>query len=224
MTSHLVDDRGWLRLNKGGKREMREWLRGAKRGEWFAAIADTGQKHVVPWAPINTSKRDGVVMFEERDVALGDWRIVDAITSLLTAGATKEEIGRGEYDVRAWQLCPADVRAFEAAHGRERGGGWFALALWLSQRDEAAVEARLKAEKEKKDAQRVRKGTSANRRGRDAVGDAGGVSASGSKPAQALGRPPKQDQGSDKIDSKRRGVGDGSVETPTPGRAQRELF
>src|ERR1700678_1889135 len=53
MTSHVVDDRGWLRPNKGGKPLQREWLRGPKQGQWFAAIADSGKKHVIPWAPMN---------------------------------------------------------------------------------------------------------------------------------------------------------------------------
>lgn len=176
MTSHLVDDRGWVRLNKGGKAEMRAWLRGPKSGDWFAAIADTGQKHVLPWTPVNPSgTRVERVLFEERPVTLEDWSLVDEATALLTAGATKEEMGRGDYGARAWQLCGAAIRVFEGRFGGERGGGWFDLAVWLAQRDELAVEARMSAEKETRDAERSRKGKAAKRRDRDAAGDAGGV-------------------------------------------------
>ena len=105
-----------------------------------AAIADSGKKHVIPWAPLNPAgcpAGQGRVMFEERLVMLGDWTLVDALSGLLTAGATKDEIERGAYGPGAWtRLGAAAIRDFERTWSGSRGGGWFALAVGLAQRDE----------------------------------------------------------------------------------------
>lgn len=226
MTSHLLDERGWVQLNKGGKAHMRDWLRGPKRGEWLAAIADSGQKHVIPWTPINPpGAQAGRVMFEERPVTLGDWALIDDATILLTAGATKEEMSRGDYGPRAWELCGAPLRDFEDRYRGERGGGWFELAVWLAQRDEAAVEIRMTAEKEKRDAQRKRKGEAAKRSRGDAARNAGRVPADvGGERAQALGHPAVEDAQRREDKQQRGGVGDRHGQSDAPRSAQRELF
>lgn len=187
MYTHLVDERGWLKLNKGDKPRMREWLRAPKRGHWLAAIADSGQKHVIPWTPVCSGDR-GRVMFEETPVMLPSdargWALIDEIAALLTAGATKEEVERGDYGMRAWTMARSEIDAFERARGRERTSPWFSLALWLAQRDEAVVQARLEAEKAKAQrekeearAQRSRKGKAPNANRRDAARGAKRVSA-----------------------------------------------
>ena len=230
MTSHLVDDRGWQRYHKGHKPAIRAWLRGPKDGEWFAAVADTGQKHVVPWTPINPSGAAiGRVLFEERLVTIGDWAIVDALTALLTAGATKEETIRGEYGPRAWQLAGPMLRTFESSFGaRERGGGWFELAVWLAQRNELEVEQRMADEKksreEKKDAgKRQRKDTKPH--GGDAARDARRVPPNIRRQRhEALGHAPVEDAQRRKDERERRGVGDGSGAVTADRRAQYDLF
>jgi hypothetical protein len=200
MMSHFFDDRGWLQLNKGDKAKMRAWLRYPKRGAWFAAIADSGQKQLLPWTPINPPGSAGRVYFEETTIAGPDaasFELVDAMAALLTEGATKDEIGTGRYGARAWDLC-AGLRAFETRWSHARTGSWFGLALWLAQRDEEAVAARLAAEKEAKaaaksaakekaNAQRgaARKDPNANR-GVPARG-ANCVPQGGRQPAEALG-------------------------------------
>jgi hypothetical protein len=152
MYSHLCEVGGeYLRLNKGDKPAMRAFLRRPHASAWFAAVADSGQKHVVPWAPVNPPGARGRVLFEETVVHLPGgpegWRLLDDAAALLTAGATKAEVEAGRYEARAWQLCGARLPAFERAHGGERSGPWFSLALFLAQRDEAVVEERLAAEK-----------------------------------------------------------------------------
>lgn len=140
-----------LIASKGEKPAIREWLRAPRRGPWFAAIADTGQKHVVPWVPVCAGSR-GVALFDEVSFQLpapGDveaWRILDDLMALLTAGATKEEVEGGAYTPTTIVRCGDAVRAFERAHGHQRGGGWFAFVVWLAQRDEAAVAERMEAE------------------------------------------------------------------------------
>jgi hypothetical protein len=147
--SHFIDADRYENASKGEKPRILAWLRGPKRAPWSCAIADTGQKHIVCYAPLNLGGR-GRVRFEEADVALPDeagWKIVDDLVTLLTAGATKEEIETGRYTARAYALCGESLRVFEREFGRLRGSAWFGLALWLSQRDEAAVAGRLEREK-----------------------------------------------------------------------------
>ena len=219
MQSHLVDDRGWNQWNKGQKLEMRAWLRGPKKGEWFAAIADSGKKHVIPWTPINgEASRPGRVLFEERLVTLDDWTLVDEMTELLTMGATKEELLSGALGARAWQLCGAQLRIFEKRRSGSRGGGWFELALWLAQRDELKV-------KEREDAERERERKSKDVRGRTPARNAGRVPAdSGGKRAKKLGLPNISHAECSKDIEQRGGVGDGHGEGPQNRGAQCELF
>ncbi len=185
--SVLVDDRGVVALTKGDKGTMRDWLRGAHSGHWFAAIADSGQKHVIPWTPVNASgATPGRVLFEERELTLGDWALADEMTTLLTAGATKETMASGDYTPGQIALCGDTIEAFESRWARERAGAWWELALWLSQRDEAAVAARME------EAKRGRKAKTSDR-GSKRGGDPGGtgrVSRKRRQPNETLGSDP----------------------------------
>jgi hypothetical protein len=155
--SHLYE-LGWdgvqapsyANASKGEKALMREFLGRDHAGPWFATIADTGQRHALPWAPINPHGRSGVVLFE--DVLLrvpADQSLVTRASWLLTCGSTKEEIESGSYREKSWRMCESEVREFERAFKRERGSGWFSLALWLAQRDEEESKRREAAEKER---------------------------------------------------------------------------
>lgn len=125
-------------LNKAQKPIIRDWLQRTHRERWFAAIADSGQKHLLPWTPLNgrTDPGAGVVWFEERVVALGSWLLFDDMTRLLTVGVTKAELGDGRYAIRSMAEHRDNVFAFEECWGAHRGGGWWSLALWLAQREE----------------------------------------------------------------------------------------
>lgn len=229
MYSHLVDDAECLRANKGQKPEIRAFLRREKHGPWFAAIADSGQKHVVPWAPINPpGSRRGRVLFEEQMVTLGDFALVDELVALLTAGATKEEIERGDYGPRAWQLCGAQIEAFESQHGGLRGGSWFALAVWLAQRDEEQVAARMRAEKEAKANAKARQRSERAPRQADggaADGGAARVPRGRRKSAEALGPDHGPAAGSGEDVGDRARVDDGSHAEPATRRpVQVSLF
>lgn len=137
-------------LSKGFKPEIRAWLRRPHKGPWFAALADTGQKHVLPWTPVNYGPKRGRARFEEREFALPDeqrFALLDDLEALLTAGATKEEVLVGSYSASTYLRCGDAVDAFERQWSTERGSVWWDLAVWLSQRDEAKVAERLEAEK-----------------------------------------------------------------------------
>lgn len=136
--------------SKGEKPTIISFLRSKKHGVWFAAIADSGQKQVIPYTPVNAPNSRGRVLFDEVIVVLPDergWRLADDMRDLLTVGATKEEIASGNYGAGAWSRCRSVIEAFELAWSRHRHGSFFSLALWLSQRDEDAVQARIAQEK-----------------------------------------------------------------------------
>lgn len=181
---------GYVNASKGEKQLVREFLARKHEGIWFAAIADSGQKHVLPFAPLNgPGSRSGVVLFEETLVTVpDDQSLIDHMTELLTAGVTKDEIDRGDYYVRTMRERREMAREFESSHGHERGSPWFALAIWLAQRDEEEVERRLAAEKEaKKNAGRKAKKTARNKgRGADPVDPGGVPERAGRAPADEL--------------------------------------
>lgn len=197
--SHLyVHGVSYANASKGEKPVILAFLRTPHASDWFAAIADSGQKHTLPYAPVNPGGSLGRVRFDESFIALPDergWTIVDDLRALLTAGATKEEIGRGAYEARAWTLCPDLVRGFEATHGAKRGSDLFRLALWLSQRDDDVVAARMSAEKEaKKPHGKTRRTTEGTAPNPDRGGPARGardVPRDGRKRAEALGSTPE---------------------------------
>lgn len=213
--SHLYDAGDYRYANKGDKPAILAWLRAPHTGPWFAAISDTGQKHTLPWTPLNLGGRGGLVRFEERTVRLGDWALCDAMIALLTVGVTKGEIETGRYRVLSYQHSASAVRTFEAQHGRQRGAAWFALCLWCAQRDEDGYAATIAARKEDhgRDSQRAGgMGTGRSRRvpgGRRVEPDALGAD----RDADARGG---QDDGDG------RGVGDAHAARPAPDGRDRQ--
>jgi hypothetical protein len=211
-----------LAINKAGKPRILEWLRRPHKAPWFAAIADSGQKHVVPWCPVNAGPI-GRVLFEERELTLGDFALVDDTSALLTAGATKDEIASGQYEPRTWMLCPDAIDAFEARWSHERASSWFELSTWLAQRNEAAVAARMEAES----ARRIAAKNSGRSDGGSSDRGAGGVPRKRGKRAEALGPIAGPDQGSGTNDEQPGRVDDVTpTATPTrePKQRQRSLF
>ena len=145
----------YANASKGQKPLIRAFLERHHAGPWFAAIADSGQKHVLPYVQTNVPGTGGVVLFDEVQVSVpSDVSLIGELCRMLTDGATKEELERGDYRPQTWQRLGRErLRSFEATHGRLRGS-WFTLALWLAQRDEDAVAVRLAAEKEAQEARK----------------------------------------------------------------------
>jgi hypothetical protein len=169
------------------------------------------------------------VLFDETVIALPDehgWSLVDDMIALLTAGATKDEIGRGEYESGAWTRCRENIIQFERAHSIRRHGSWFKLAIWLAQRDEAAVAVRLEAEKQKKEDKSGRKGKrkAADANGGDDPMPAIGIPVGGGKPAEALGPAAGQDAQRSAPVADARGMGDAHVSKPATPRTQQLGF
>lgn len=243
--SHLYEETTdgvrYASASKGEKPLVLDFLRRPKAGLWFAAIAESGQKHVLPWTPVNPpGTARGRVLFEETLVALpgpGGLALVDEMAALLTAGATKEEMARGEYEPGTWLRCGDAIRAFEAAHGAQRHGAWWRLALFLAQRDEAAVAARLEAEKQARAAQKAAEKEAKKRDRRTkksaARGDhrvpgrsEDGVPAdAGSEPDEALGHAARAGAARVSDERQRGGVDDDAGAQPeTAGTEQLPLF
>lgn len=198
--THLYSGGKYRYAKKDAKADILAFLRAPKVAPWFAAVTDTGQKHVLPFAELNYGEHGGTILFEDRELALppslDGWRIVDDLVALLTAGATKDEVTRGEYRAETWIRCSEKVRAFDGAHSRLRGSAWFALVIWLSQRNEEAVKARHEAEKTAKEKKNgKRKGPVEPRTKRVAASGNGGrrarassdVPRRGGEPIEALG-------------------------------------
>jgi len=226
-------------LSKGQKPEIRAWLRRPHKGPWFAAIADTGQKHVVPWTPVNYHAARGRARFEEREFALPDERrfaLLDDLEALLTAGATKEETQTGDYSPSTWIRCGPLLEAFEARWSTERASVWWDLAVWLSQRDEARVAERIEAEKAAaKAAKEKQRGTGRkaekSARGTDdrvAPADPQGVPAQPASERAEVGRPAAIAAADQRKDSGRpRRTRDKPTQAPVPAEPdarQRTLF
>lgn len=236
--THLFDRDAptpYVSASKGEKATILAWLRGKRHGPWFAAIADSGQKQVLPYAPVNAPGARGKVLFDDTIVVLPDehgWRLVTCMISLLTAGATKEDITRGEYNTNTWTRCRAAIEAFEQSWSTYRGGSFFALAIWLAQRDETLVQARIEAEKETARAKEKSSATRRKQKGKtqDAargsadcvpaaipVDGSVGVDALGhSAKSDAIGSTPERHDGSMGVTS--------STGTSTPGARQWSLF
>ncbi len=152
--SHVLDERGYFNASKGEKPMIRAFLEREHSAPWFAAIADSGQKHVLPFTRMNGPGRGGVVLFDEQNVLVpDDVALIGEMAALLSRGVTKDELASRDYYARSWQESRAEIEAFETQHAHGRGGGWFTLALWLAQRDEEEY-ARREAEKEARNTQR----------------------------------------------------------------------
>lgn len=216
--THLWDSRGYVYANKAGKRVIRDWLRGRKVGAWFASVADSGQKHTLPWTPMNpTGSTRAVVRFEDRDVVLGDWQLVDDLTDLLTDGVTKDEFESGEFRRVSWEQSGEALLSFVERWRAVRGSDWWALALWLAQRDEDEHARRTNERREAKRAKAAH--------GRAAGGAAGRVPGRGRQPAQALGPAPGPSPDRGKDERERRTVGVGARQKPRTGSThQGSLF
>lgn len=129
--------------SKGEKPLIRDFLCRPKAAPWFCAVAESGQKHVLPMARMNLrAGRHGVVHFEDSPLAWGEAAIkalIDTI-ALLDLGVTKAEVESGSYWPRTWMAHSEAVRSFEAENARWRGGRLFDLVVFLAQRGEVEGE------------------------------------------------------------------------------------
>jgi hypothetical protein len=137
--SHFIAGGEWIPLSKGNKAQMRELLLGDPFPE-LAAIADSGQKHIVFRASRNPAgSKAGWVQFEEQRLYL----IPDELRGLLTpVESLYEEFSKGEietgdyagyrilkFGMDRWLELENQIKAM-------RGKPIFSLALFLAQRSD----------------------------------------------------------------------------------------
>ena len=116
-------------------REARDpdWSRAEDGRLVLPAIADTGQKHVVPWAaqpdPSSAScaSRSRTSSSTAASHASGATR-----RSRCSPRARRRPRSRPEYRPETCSDRARGAQAYEARFGRERGGGWFALTVALA--------------------------------------------------------------------------------------------
>ena len=219
--SHCWEDgHCYVNASKGEKPTIRAFLEREHTGLWFAAIADSGQKHVLPFTMINPPGRRGIVLMDEVRVSIPEDQSLTAImTDLLTRGTTKEGIETGRHGAWAFDRIGDDLQRFEREHGRNRGSPWFGLALWLAQRDNEEVQRRMAAEKEEKSAKRAKQGKAAKSHDRSGAGSKSRVPAQRArKRAETLGATRDADAGGGENERERGRVRDVVLQRAPTGR------
>lgn len=135
--SHFIKDGHWTPLSKGNKAEMQRLLLDGALPE-LAAIADSGQKHIVFRAVRNApNSTTGWVQFEEKRIYLqqGELRKLLADIEYLYVTFSKSEIESGSYfGNRILQFGIERFLAAESAIKDKRGSALFLLAIFLAQK------------------------------------------------------------------------------------------
>lgn len=216
--------------SKAEKALVRAWLSHSyERDEiFFVGIADTGQKHVIPWLLPNFSAAQNIsVSFDDTVISFckNDLPLIDIMSEMLTSGITKDELSSGVYSTTNWGRNKSSIRSFEGTFGCLRSSFMFGLFLWLAQRDETLVAERLKRENEHRAARKkpaaVAKpalGEDGNsHRGSPVVVQAAGHDDERIQPAEVLGAASGQGQDGDTKINQPRGVGNRPSKKPKAG-------
>lgn len=107
-------------------------------GDWAMAIAVSGQKHVIPHAPMNRAGSSTVqIAFEDLVVRVGQSSLLALVSKANElrgkSGCSASAIATGEYHPKDLQRARVAIAKFEAEHGRRsRGGGVLELAAFLT--------------------------------------------------------------------------------------------
>ena len=143
--SHFIQSEQWIPLSKGNKQRMQEILLTFPFPA-LAAIADSGQKHIVFRARRNPPESTcGWIQFEEQSLFIYPQELKDLLKLIeeLYAHFSKGEIERGDYKsyrvmsfgVELWQKLEEQINP-------RRSGLLFKVALFLAQRKEDGKEKR----------------------------------------------------------------------------------
>lgn len=137
--SHMVEFDGeqviYGNASKADNEAIVTFLRRPKAGAWWCAIAESGQKHVIPWARRNGPGAAGSVAYEELAVPLTSeyqWQMFDAIEGLLARKIPRGAILDGRWTVELIRKHGEAIGQFDNAWQHERGGAWFRLACQIA--------------------------------------------------------------------------------------------
>jgi hypothetical protein len=140
MFTHLWDAEGYVYHYPRAAVEIVAWLRRPPSGLWFAAVATSGQKHVLPHTPLNPPG-GRMIRMEEETLPLGDWRLLEEIAELLQF-FRREQIDAGAYPplLLAKHAAIDLVRSFETRWAQFRGSAWWRFCIMMAKRPEGNTE------------------------------------------------------------------------------------
>ena len=137
--SHFIVDGEWHVNCKAHTQQIAQALLDIRGVPEMAVIANSGQKHLVHLASINTpGQTSGVVQFERELIMMEQSALrglLDSIETLYNDGHSKSAIRTGLYtfrrdtDIALWRSEEACIRG-------QRGSPLFTLAVWLAQKEE----------------------------------------------------------------------------------------
>lgn len=133
--SHFVVDGRWLYCTKGDKEVMQSVLFNPPTGPWLAVIAESGQKHILFRARVNTTPSPYVVQFEETRVTTTaeELRTLVEWIEALCRGFSKTMVRDNTYPIHTINRFGVDRwRKLEERIAPYRGTRLFALALFLA--------------------------------------------------------------------------------------------
>jgi hypothetical protein len=126
----------YLNATKADTAELLAFILEPGGSPWAVAIATSGQKHVIPHAPLNGDADVTMIAFEDQvlRVSRRDMATLNTAMNALRAssGCSIDALTTGQYHPKDLSRDLAGVRAFEAAHGHHRGGGMFEIAAFLT--------------------------------------------------------------------------------------------
>lgn len=136
--SHFVVGGKWYALSKGQKAEIKRLLLSDKGLPELAAIANSGQKHIIHLAQLNApGGHAGYVQLEQETLHIRQSDLVwllESVETLYRSGFNKTSIQSGVYtfypdsDLALWRDIEPQLAAW-------RGSGVFDLACWLAQKE-----------------------------------------------------------------------------------------
>ena len=111
--------------------------RAGSRGPWALALATSGQKHVIPYAPVNAPGAAVVLLAFEDLIVRADKstlsRLIAVMNEVRRASlCSAEAIASGTYHPKDLARAMPTVVAFEREYSRMRGGGVFEVAAFLT--------------------------------------------------------------------------------------------
>jgi hypothetical protein len=130
--------------NKADPSGARAILMAPPAGRWVCSVADSGQIHTLPFAPVNDGAGRYGVRFERATIwtTPAEYRRIDAaIRELQAAGFSKEDIAGRPSPYRLTSETIAIWRRLEPTLAPYRGGPLLDLALFLTRKDKPDVTA-----------------------------------------------------------------------------------
>lgn len=141
--SHCIEVRTdgrieYLNATKAENERVRDFLRRPKTGDWFCAVAQSGQKHCIPWAPKNGPGIAGCCSFDDALVSVPasdrQWELFDDVEALLDVGVPRGAVQDGRWPSGVIAKHRDALRAFDEKWSRHRGSGWFSLVTHLAKK------------------------------------------------------------------------------------------